>query len=173
MVRDPRDVAFSYFRHLQHRGSLRVSADAQAEAFDRYLDAFLLGRHEPHGRWDRHVDSWLSAADAGRGDIFVLRYEQMRDDPRPHLERLATWLDLDADAAAIDAATRDTSIEHMRALTRAYDDRTNERWGREQDTFQLVGEGRVGGWRELLTADQAHRFQFFNEGLARAGYDLA
>ena len=102
-----------------------------------------------------------------------MRYEQMRDNPRAELERLTTWLDLDAGADDLDAAVRDSSIEHMRALTRGFDDRSDERQGHEPGMFQLVGAGRVGGWHEMLTSDQAGRFKVFNKAIACAGYDLA
>ncbi len=173
VVRDPRDVCLSYYKHLQRRGSLTVPAQGQAAHFDRFIDAFLLGRHEPHGRWSSHVISWLDALDAGRADIFLIRYEHMRDDPRSQLDLLVNWLALDVDDALLGLALQSASIERMREITRTTDEAYNRRHGRAADTLHIVNSGRVGGWREVMTPEQTRRFRGFEEALARAGYEAA
>jgi hypothetical protein len=171
--RDPRDISLSYFKHLQRRGSLVVPPGQEDVGFDRFLDGFLAGRHEPHGTWERHVESWLNAAEARRSDVVVIRYETMRDDPEAQFARIVHWLGLDMDGAAVADVVAAARIERMRDMTSDFDATVARRQGHDPGQFSLVNSGRVGSWRALLSDEQQGRFRAVNAALARAGYDLA
>ncbi len=171
LVRDPRDVALSYFRFMQRAGELVLQpTDDRAATFDRYLDAFLAGRLHPHGTWQEHLDSWLAAQADGRADVLRLRYEDMRSDAPAHVARIGAWLGLDLSSdQATDVAAR-CSLEQMREKELASDPSV---FGRVRPEIAYVGDAHVGGWHDALTHDQQQRFARFADGLAQMGYEPA
>ena len=169
LVRDPRDVALSYFRFMQRERRLVFHAADDVDAtFDRYLDAFILGRLHPSGSWQAHLRSWLDAATSGDARILRLRYEDMRADPAVHVGRIATWLGFDISAAEAAQVAERCSLERMREAERESDPRV---FGRVRPEVAYVGPASVGGWRAALTEAQQHRFEAFADGLAQMGYE--
>src|SRR3954464_1689718 len=79
IVRDPRDVALSYYdfdRKYRH-----ISDDYPLE---RYIDEFVAGKLKSSdwGTWGENVGSWTSTR-GKRADFLLLRYEDMlADTPR-------------------------------------------------------------------------------------------
>ena len=85
VVRDIRSVVVSEF--------LREHAKGMVTSFDEYL-AKLLSGGKRHGTWPEHVASWLNSETARRGDLLVLRYEDMRRQPEKTLAEAMTFLKL-------------------------------------------------------------------------------
>jgi hypothetical protein len=170
LVRDPRDVALSYFRFMQRDGQLAIGPqDDEAATFDRYLDAFIAGRLTPHGTWRAHLQSWLAAEQERPTDILLIRYEDMRADTPAAISRLATWLGFDiTDKQAVDVAER-CSLERMRAAERAEDAR--EVFGAARPEVVYVGPASLGGWHDALNEEQQRRFRQWSEELAVLGYE--
>ena len=169
LVRDPRDVALSYFRFMQREGSLVLSASDDVEAtFDRYLDAFIRGRLHPSGTWQKHLDSWLHAAARGDAKVLRLRYEDMRADPAAHVAHIATWLGFEISAAEAAVVAQRCSLERMRAAERESDPRV---FGRVRPEVEYVGSASVGGWHSALTEEQQRGFEAFADGIAQMDYE--
>jgi hypothetical protein len=161
LVRDVRDVALS-----EYASTLRAGADW---SFDRFLDPFLAGRLDTFGPWHRHVTHWLNGRTARKGNLLLLRYEDLRSDPGGHLSLVARFLGLEATADWIEAAVEANSIEAMRAKERRAPEDTFVKVRRDM-TF--VREGRTGGWRAALTRRQIDRIgSATGPILARLGYE--
>jgi len=169
LVRDPRDVALSYFRFMQREGSLVLrEGDDVGATFDTYLDAFILGRLHPSGTWQGHLRTWLDAAARGDASILRLRYEDMRADPAAHVGQIAEWLGFGISSEeAIQVAER-CSLERMREAERESDPRV---FGRVRPEVAYVGPAFVGGWHAGLTEEQQRRFAAFADGIALMGYE--
>ena len=162
IVRDPRDVAVS-----------------TAHAYDRDIDAVIAQMADPHARlatgrllpqvpqttldWSGHARSWL---DAPGMDTILVRYEDMLADLASELARIAPLLDLPRTPAALAGAVEATRFDHLRA--------EEERHGfreRQPKAERFFREGRSGGWREALSADQARRIAHdHGEMMERLGY---
>lgn len=176
LVRDPRDVALSYFRFLQRTGEIRVRpADDLDASLDHFIRAFVDGRFWPPGTWQTHLFSWTEAGASGRAEVLRVRYEDMREDAPRELLRIGRWLGFElADEAASEAARRCT-IERMRA-SEAVDlnsGRSVFPRAARKTRLPLVNTGRVGGWRAVLTDDQRRLFvEQMSAGLAAADYPL-
>jgi hypothetical protein len=169
LVRDPRDVALSFFRYLQRHGELVVQpSDDVSASFDRYLDAFIAGRLSPHGTWQSHLESWLRAERSGRAQVLRVRYEDLRADPVAQIGRVAGWLKFDVSAERIAEISQSTSLERMREAEQRSDPRV---FGRVRPEIAYVGPGALGGWRKSLTADQQRRFAPFSAGIEAMGYE--
>ena len=168
LVRDPRNSAISYYKFLLNNGKVFVPRGMDdAVAFDRFIDAYIGGRLDAHGTWNGHVESWIDARDAGKADVLLLRYEDMRSDPVDGLSRVAQWLGLSVDRERVEGAVAATSLDAMREATR---DVVPPGMRRSASPSPIVNNGLVEGWRAVLTEIQADRFGAFAEGLRRLGY---
>jgi hypothetical protein len=87
IVRDPRDVAVSFYHHNVKAGN--ISDDYPMEDFTA---RFIAAEFDPRwGSWSDHVVSWLTLRRARPGFI-LLRYEDVKSDPARELARLAAFL---------------------------------------------------------------------------------
>jgi hypothetical protein len=170
LVRDPRDVALSYYRFMQRDGKFIVRADDdEAATFDAYLDAFIAGRLNPHGTWLSHLESWVAAQRDRPDGILRIRYEDMRADTPAAVHRVAAWLGFEiTDVQAVAIAER-CSLERMREAERSEDPAVV--FGATRPEMVYVGPASLGGWREALTSDQQRRFRRWSEGIVAAGYE--
>ncbi|GFR60984.1 sulfotransferase [Elysia marginata] len=71
-VRNPRDVAVSYFRFCANLKDIGYRG-----SFNGFFNLFIHGSL-PYNSWFDHVFSWLKAARSGRHDIHVVRYEDLQ-----------------------------------------------------------------------------------------------
>ncbi len=173
LVRDPRDVAISYFRFMQRLGKIVVRpTDDLAASFDHFIDALIAGRIDAHGTWQTHLLSWVRAADEQRSDILRLRYEDLAAEPVAGVGRIGRWLGLDLSPEHAARVVEACSLDRMR---RSEAERDQDRVARgirisPAPQFALVNSGRVDAWRAELTDQQVARLGAFAEGLELMGY---
>jgi hypothetical protein len=163
LVRDARDVVVSEHRWVRRGGTDRD--------LDSYVRAFAAGTSHVFGSWGDHVDHWLGSGPARRGDLLLVRFEDLRVQTARELTRIAEFLDLDgADDDHIRRAVDNQSLQRMRAK----EDRAPASVLRPHDTAErFVGEGTVGGWHGKLTGSQAELIEAsFGRQLARLGYAI-
>lgn len=108
LVRDPRDVAISYYHYHQRRG--RVAPDC---TLGDYVPRFVTGRMDRYGTWGENVGSWLGAREATAG-FGVVRYEDLIADTEGELRRIARLLDIPAPADRVRMAVANSGPEVMR-----------------------------------------------------------
>lgn len=159
LVRDFRDVALSEF--LQARVS---RFPLYTDHFDSYLLASLRGQVQGFGPWHDHVHSWLDSPLEERGNLLVVKYEDLRRNPEEALSRILEFLWITADPKIVRNAVANNSLERMRAKEDTlYRSSTEE--GRH------VHGGAVCGWRQKLTGTQIQLIQqYAGQALARLGY---
>ncbi len=157
LVRDPRDVAVSYFRY---RFWLREFSGDLAE----FIHLFLRGRVDAYGRWDEHVRSWL---DAPRSAL-VIRYEDLVAQPHDSLARAAHHAGVAASSGDIDRAVRDNDLVSMRqkeaAVTQDHFRSTDPRYG------SFVRGTRTDSSPSLDPDDRARIEASFGETMHALGY---
>lgn len=146
LVRDPADVAVSYYELyralLGFRGSL-----------DEFLRRFEAGRVQ-YGSWWAHVRSWERQAGP---DVLWVRYEALRADPAGELRRVAEFAGLPSDAERIAAAVAGASLPRMKALEERFDHATSLLHERGVRPRSFIGRGRGGDG--VLTAGQRARIE--------------
>lgn len=129
LVRHPVDVVMSDMRFFvmtqlagwlsQHgrAGQAPRPSDVQALA-QLFLTTVVQGRATPQrrelgvGTWAQHTASWLDTAQPG----LLLRYEDLRTEPRSELRRVLDLLGLPMPDARIDAAIAACDVKAMRAM---------------------------------------------------------
>jgi hypothetical protein len=145
IVRDPRDVVLSYY---DFQRKYRHISDAYP--LERYVEDFVKGKliSAGWGTWGENVASWLSTR--GRNDNFLLlRYEDMLQNTRRELARVAAFLALASSDATIERAISASSAERMRQLEQQDEDKWVATKKHRKD-IPFVRVAQSGGWRKTL-----------------------
>jgi hypothetical protein len=173
LVRDPRDMAVSYWSFMQRIGKIVVQPeDDEAASFDRFIDALIAGRIDAFTTWDYHLNSYLRAAEQHPGQVMRIRFEDMRADTPGTLMAIAGFLGLEITPEDAATAAEQASLETMRrAEDEAVMGETSPFASAGRRTgIRAVRSGAVGGWRNELTEAQRRKFAVFAEGMRRMGY---
>jgi uncharacterized membrane protein YkvA (DUF1232 family) len=144
IVRDPRDVAVSYYEFQLKRKV--ISEQCTLESF---LPRFLESEFEPTtGCWGDHVLSWL-ATRQGRSNFLLLRYEDMQQQTAEAGARIARFLGVDSAPERVARAVELSSADRMRALEREQAHLWKETRQTRQDK-PFVRRAVAGGWKSSL-----------------------
>src|ERR1700746_653624 len=106
IVRDPRDVALSYYDF--QRKYMQID---DAYPLPRYVEDFVEGRlvSVGWGTWGENVASWIFTR-GKRKEFLLLRYEDMMKDTHHELTRIAEFLEIEPESGRLQKA-----IEHSSA----------------------------------------------------------
>jgi len=118
IVRDPRDVALSYY---DFQRKYRQVEDGYP--LERYADDYVNGRliSASWGTWGENVASWISTRE--RSDRFLLlRFEDMLNDTPRELTRIAQFLGVSTTAETLQRAIANSSSGHMQQLEKEQQD---------------------------------------------------
>lgn len=115
VVRDPRDVAVSYYYHL-----IRVNQLDPQQDLALFVKSYTQGTIDGFGTWGEHVGSWLGARK--RDPRFLLiRYEDLLEDTGRELAKIADLLDLATDASRLEWVVEQCGRDNMRKLEKSRD----------------------------------------------------
>lgn len=149
IVRDPADVALSYFRlyrsYLGFTGSL-----------DDFLARFERGQVQ-YGSWWTHVAGWRAQAEEPQ--VLLLRYEDLRADPLGELRRVARHCGLPEDPERLQAAVDGARLSRMKQLEARFDHATSLLLERGVTPERFIGQGTVGGAAAQLSDQQRARLR--------------
>lgn len=114
ITRDPGDTLVSFFHFQQGMFFEGDAIGIEDFAFEIFLAGARMGRY-----WD-HLASWWQVRD--RDDVLFLCFEDMKDDLRPVVARIAEFCGIEADDDLVDRATRQATFEFMSAHSSQFDD---------------------------------------------------
>ena len=146
IVRDPRDVAVSYF-HFVRKAKMLGATDS----IDEFMKLFMAGRIDPYGNWGENVASWLGAR-RGTPDFLVVRYEDLLVDAEAELARIAEMLKLPCDKAILHRAVENSRADRMRDLEQAQRGE-NKMLKRSRADIPFVRSAKSGQWQTELPAE--------------------
>ncbi len=160
VVRDPRDVVVSY---ASHNDCTIEKAIADLNDSTNILNDKQ--RHQTRQRvldWSGHVCSWLDQSEV---PIHVVRYEDLLMDTVTVFGRMLNFIGITAESDQIARAVRHSDFTELQRQER--DKGFGERVGRAP----FFRAGKVGNWRECLTAAQLHEIEnAHGEVMERTGY---
>jgi Sulfotransferase domain len=161
IVRDVRDVLLSSFAR-------EAAMDlVDPASLDGYVEPFMQGRASRWGSWQDHVEEWLNSPLARRGDLLVMRFEDICNDIESAVARAMKFLCMRSDSAAIHRACVNNSIDKMRAK----EDKSGTLPKSRAHEGRLISSGSVYGWRQKLNPDQVARIeQYAGATLTCLGY---
>ena len=167
LVREPRAVLVSFW-HMY-----RIMYDDHQMSLESFVDQYMatdgIFRTWNHGmaRWDRQVTEWIGQA--APSQRLTLRYEDLVEDRRTCLERLAGFLGVSRREDDFALAVARGDFGAMRSV--------EDRHGAEAYKGKAAGEGRfirvgeVEGWRREMDPALAQRIAAeFSPAMQLAGY---
>jgi hypothetical protein len=157
LVRDGRQVATSYFHHVDREagGSLDPGA---------FADQLLDGKVDGYGTWDDHV---LEAAAQPAGLLALVRYEQLRADPVGEVGKVLDALGVTVPPGQVEAAVAANTKDRMQAKQ----DSSAFLAGRPNEGAKVVRDDSAARWPAPFTPADATRIeQAWRAGLAAFDY---
>jgi hypothetical protein len=145
IVRDPRDVALSYYDF--HRKYRQISDSYPLEA---WVEDFIRGKliSADWGSWGENVASWLYTR-GQNPDFLLLRYEDMIEQTPRELARIARHLRIDVTPEQLSAVIERSSAQRMRELEKLEENEWVATKKHRKD-IPFVRTAGAGGWRSKL-----------------------
>jgi hypothetical protein len=158
MLRDPRDVAVSFFFQIRHRATDRELVRKGFPADVRRMPLYDFAVDPRYGvpRVIRHFNTWGEEM-PDYPAVLLVRYEDLRANPEFELERVVRFLSLPVDAEQIAATVRFASFESLRQKEQDGFFRSGKLEAADSanpDSFK-VRRGEVSGYRQYFTPEQA------------------
>lgn len=160
LVRHPADVAVSQYQQWRHRMRPNKKAlNAYPDAGDD-IDLFgFVARHPAGlGKVVDFMNLWARELPRMGDDLLVVRYEDLRADPRAELARILAFAGTSATAEEVEEAVRFASFDNMKAMEQRgtfwlSGGRLVPRDRKNPESFK-VRRAKVGGYRGDFTPEQ-------------------
>ncbi|HXJ89402.1 MAG TPA: sulfotransferase domain-containing protein [Candidatus Binatia bacterium] len=174
IVRDPRDVAISYYHHNIKAGN--IPDDYPMASF---VPRFIAGEFDRiFGSWRDNVLSWM-ALRQGTPGFLLMRYEDMKRDTVMALSNVVAFLEgcsfrqIDARPEALHRAIELSSPERMRALEKEEGGQWVLMKGTRTDK-PFVRSAISGAWKSQLPPESVAAIESaWSELMLSLGYELA
>jgi len=174
IVRDPRDVAVSFYHHNVKAGNL-----PDGYPMDDFIPRFMAAEFDKKwGSWADNVMSWISLRQHHAG-FLLLTYEQMKKNPAQELAKIGSFLgevwpgNIDVHPENLSRAVELSSPERMRELEKS----EAHRWVLTKQTRQdkpFVRSAITGGWKSALSPRSVARIEAeWGDLMTQLGYELA
>src|SRR5262249_16567918 len=148
IVRDPRDVALSYY---DFQRKYRQIEDGYP--LTQYIGDFVNGRliSADWGTWAENVSSW-TATRQGQPDFLLLRYEDMMESTARELTKIATFFGIRPAPELLANVVERSSAEKMRGMERTQGKDWVSTKNKRSD-IPFVRTASSGGWKDKLPAE--------------------
>ncbi len=160
IVRNPLDVAISLANHIS--GTIDDAIDMmEARGTETLVSDKSV--YEVYGSWSQHVDSWTRKPHAA---IYVMRYEQMLEDPTKIFGKLARHLLLKPKPEQLQLAIERSSFDNLKKQE------AEQGFKEKPDKAEVFfRSGKSGEWRDKLTRRQVRQIvSTHHEQMERFGY---
>jgi len=161
-VRDPKDVVVSGYHFLKALvfGPLMPSVAGWVD--------LMTSPERWQGSWGEHLASYWAVRH--EPNVLFLTYEEMRNDHRGTVARLAEFMGVALTSDELASVVHQSSFATMKQAGRKFDPGQIVPWTRE---LSMVRSGKSGGSRELLTPAQEKQIDDYARAeLARLGCDF-
>ncbi|XP_052702764.1 sulfotransferase 1B1-like [Crassostrea angulata] len=156
VIRNPKDVAVSFFEVMRSCGLLRE------ETFEYFLSEFYLGKRAIYGGWFQYNQTFIREAKARKDQIIMLQYETLKNNTLKELKRLAEFLEVKiADPLLKEIAekcqfdnlkTADKSVRNDEALSKIM------RAVSLNEHPTIYRKGEIGDWKNYFTVAMSEAF---------------
>ena len=162
MIRNPRDVAVSYFHHDRSIPMYPIYE------WDEYFERFLKGDVD-FGDYFDHILSWWAHRDDD--NVLFLKYEDMKKDLPSAVSRIAKFIGQDVSQELIEEIAHRTTFANMKK-----DNSANYEWVRKYrrpSGADFMRKGEVGDWKNYFTPEQIARLDaVYEEKMKGSGLDF-
>jgi hypothetical protein len=161
LVRDPRDTAVSQFFQWKHRmvSRKKVINDYPLDDATSVHD-FIAGGNAGIPKIISFMNQWADAFDS-MPKLLVVKYEDLRADTKGQLRRILEFIGEQPVEADIEDAVTFASIDNMRRMetenaAKSGAHRSMKPGNADDPSSFKVRRGKVGGWRDYVTEEQAN-----------------
>ncbi len=168
IVRDPRDVALSYY---DFQRKYRQIEDGYP--LSKYVNDFVGGHlsSADWGTWGENVGSWVATRQKHPG-FLLLRYEDMVVDTERELAKIAVFMGLEPSRQLLANTIDLSSAERMRGLEKIQGSEWVSTKNKRSD-IPFIRTASSGGWRNLLPPDAIAAIESaWGPLMTTLGYDL-
>ena len=141
VVRDPKDVCVSAYHFFKAEGMGPMTPSVK-----NFVSYFLSPNFTFH-TWAQFVDGCWRARD--RENVLFLTYEEMKQDLRGTVRRIAAHLKVALSDDEVDAVVRKSSFEHMKKIEDKFETGMMVPWAKPRGA--MIRRGQHKGSDELLT----------------------
>jgi hypothetical protein len=160
LVRDPRDVAVSFYFHICNKASDRVlrRKGIDQSAKDLSIYAFVTDQDLGVPRVIEHFNRWHEEM-ARMDQTMIIKYEDLKADPAATLTRAMGFIDGDFSRADIDKAVEFASFENLAQKEKNgyFDSGRLQAGDSSSEDSRKVRRGKIGGYRDYFS-DEQNRF---------------
>ena len=152
IIRDPRDVAVSYYHH--HIKFRTIDPNCPLSSF---VDRFIAGDLDAYGSWAENVGSWIGAR-KDNPDFLLLRYEDLLATPEVGISKMAAFLSIPSSAASLQKTITGSSFEQMREMEK----QQGANWKPLKHTnkdIPFVRKGPKANWKDELSSSDAGKIE--------------
>lgn len=165
ITRNPKDVAVSFYHHMNHTHHLTFNLD-----WNEYFESFLKG-DVLFGSWFDHVLEWWKQKDAD--NILFMRYEDMKMDLPGSVKRISQFMGYSLEESVIDTIAEQCTIESMRADPLGNPDEYPPFKAVVDKSTSFLRKGIVGDWKNHFSDEQSSRFDAeYAKRMAGSGLDF-
>ena len=151
VIRNPKDVAVSYYYHT--RGKIHFKFENGS--FDDFFDLFIAGLVE-YGDYFEFIHAW--SAKRHLPNVLILTYECMKADVAEAIRRIAHFIDaekygskVDSDSHFVDRIISQSSFDFMKQKY------SEDFAARSTEDFHFFRKGVVNDWKCMLSEEQNER----------------
>jgi sulfotransferase family protein len=169
IVRDPRDVALSYYDFSRKYRQIEDSYP-----LERYIADFVTGHliSADWGTWGENVASWVFARGARPG-FLLLRYEDMQAHPERELTRIAKFLGIEASSELLQTTLERSSADRMREMEKTQGKDWVSTKNKRTD-IPFIRTASAGGWKTKLRPESVAQIESaWGNIMRQLGYELA
>ena len=149
VIRNPLDVAVSYAHHRHEPVDDTIRVMRQQDALLAGSNRYTGQLPQRVGSWSRHVCSWV---DEPGLNVHVVRYEDLAEHPVTAFTAIVRFAGMEVDAARVQKAVEFSRFERLQSQEAA-----NGFKEKAPTAGAFFREGRVGAWRDRLTAAQVRQ----------------
>jgi Sulfotransferase domain len=146
-VRDPRDVAVSYYHY-----HLKIRQLPPGFPIDSFIPDFIAENlYARFGPWAEHVMGWLAMAPSRKKFLF-LKYEDLLKDAENELTKIAAFLGIELSPKRRASIIELSSANRMRGLER----KEADKWSttkRTRSDVPFVRAAKSGQWSDVLSRE--------------------
>lgn len=173
IVRDPRDVAVSYYFHCKKFNLIDMNA-----TFEDFIKILLGITSTPNtplinnfGSWNEHVLSWVKNK---KDNLLVLKYEDIVESPVDGFKKLLSFCNIKIQDDRLNSAIQNSTFKKLRDL-----EDSNQKTEKIVDILKnsnkqinFIREGKAGGYKKHFTPELEQLFMNKNrEAASLFGYN--
>ena len=150
-IRNPKDTLVSYYHHYRASSGFKGTWDQFFEIFKEKKLAF--------GDFFEINSQWYKF-NRDRPNSLVLRYEEMKKDPKVHVRKIAKFMGHELSDKAIDIIVGKSSVK---AVSKKFDDLFKNTGGWKTEKSSFVRKGEVGDWVNYFSEEQSQYVEVQNK----------